>query len=167
MKHADNHPPKIFMKLFRWLCHPSFQEEIEGDLIERYNYFSEHYGEKKAKWLFIKEVFLLIRPNLVGNINQLINLNSNFMTTKNRRLLGILIAIPLLLLIPFIAMQFSKEVNWGILDFIVMAVLLLVTGILCEFVLRKVKTIQNRLLLCSVVIILFLLVWAELAVGIF
>lgn len=64
-------------------------------------------------------------------------------------------------------MQFSKEVNWSIFDFIAMGILLLSTGLLCEFVLRKVKTIKNRIVICGAVLIFFLLVWAELAVGIF
>ena len=72
-----------------------------------------------------------------------------------------------LLFIPLIAMKFSKEVYWGISDFIVMGILLLSTGLLCELVLRKVKTIQYRIIICAVVLFVFLLVWAELAVGIF
>lgn len=166
MKSSNKHPSKLFINLLRWFCHPSFLEEIEGDLIERHSYYYEKYGKPKADLLLLKEVILLFRPNLIGNTNQLINLNSNFMTTTNKRLFGILLAIPMLLLIPFIAMQFSKEVNWGVLDFIVMGVLLLGTGLLCELVLRKVKTIQNRLLLCGAVVALFLLTWIGLAIDI-
>ena len=89
------------------------------------------------------------------------------MITKNRRLIGIMATITGLLFIPLIAMQFSKEVNWNIFDFIVMGVLLLSTGLLCELVLRKVKSIKNRIIICGAVLFVFLLIWAELAVGIF
>jgi hypothetical protein len=63
-------------------------------------------------------------------------------------------------------MQFTNEVNWGIFDFIAMGILLLITGLLCELVLRKVKSVKNRIIICGVVLVLFILVWAELAVGI-
>lgn len=88
------------------------------------------------------------------------------MITKNKRLVGILATIFGLLLIPFVAMQFSKEVNWSIFDFVVMGILLLSVGLFIELVLRKVKTTKNRIIICGAIIIAFLLVWAELAVGI-
>ncbi|MGE5347747.1 MAG: hypothetical protein ACM3NP_00585 [Actinomycetota bacterium] len=86
---------------------------------------------------------------------------------KNKRLIIILAAMSVILLIPFIAMQFTDEVVWSISDFAIMGVLLYGTGLLCELVLRKVKTVQNRILICGAVVIAFLLIWAELAVGIF
>lgn len=79
----------------------------------------------------------------------------------------ILAAIAGLLLIPFIAKQFSSEVNWSAFDFLVMGILLLVTGIGIEFTLRKVTKFQHRVILCLLIFGAFLLVWAELAVGIF
>lgn len=85
----------------------------------------------------------------------------------NKRLFLMLIAAGIILLIPFIAMQFSSEVNWSAFDFLVMALLLSGTVFLCEIVLRKAKTLASRMLLCSGVILAFLLIWAELAVGIF
>lgn len=86
---------------------------------------------------------------------------------KNKRLKIILAAVPILLLIPFIAMQFTEEVNWTSLDFVLMGIILLSTGLLSEFVLRKVSKKKYRILLCIAIIIGFLLLWAELAVGIF
>lgn len=85
----------------------------------------------------------------------------------NKRLMIILAIVVTLLSIPLIAMQFSEEVDWDIFDFTVMGALLLGTGLLCEFVLRKVKTLQNRILLCGAILLVFFLTWAELAVGIF
>lgn len=86
---------------------------------------------------------------------------------KNRRLKFILTTIVILLLIPFLAMQFTEEVNWTISDFIVAGILLLGTGLICEFTLRKIKETKYRILACIIVILLFLIVWIELAVGIF
>jgi peptidoglycan/LPS O-acetylase OafA/YrhL len=89
------------------------------------------------------------------------------MILKNKRLIVILLTALLLLLVPLIAMQFTKEVNWSGFDFIAAAVLLFGTGLLCEFVLRKVKKIEYRIAICAALLILLLLIWAELAVGIF
>ena len=89
------------------------------------------------------------------------------MKTKNKRLSYILGSITLLLLLPLIAMQFSEEVLWSSSDFIIMGILLLGTGLLCELVLRKVTGTRKRVVLCLMILLVFLLVWAELAVGIF
>ena len=86
---------------------------------------------------------------------------------KNKRLISILLVIPLLLLIPLIGMQFSSEVNWSLLDFLVMGALLLGLGLMLEYVLRKVPKKKNRIVLIAIILIIFLLIWAELAVGIF
>jgi len=86
---------------------------------------------------------------------------------KYKRLKIILMAVPILLLIPFIAMQFTDEVVWTSLDFVIMGILLLSTGLLCELVLRKVTKIKYRIVLCIAILVGFLILWAELAVGIF
>src|SRR5580765_3290651 len=89
------------------------------------------------------------------------------MITQNKRLIGILVASSLLLLAPLIAMQCTNEVSWKLGDFVAAAVLLFGTGLLCEFVIRKVTKIQYRVALCAVVLVAFVLTWLELAVGIF
>ena len=86
---------------------------------------------------------------------------------KNKRLIIIQSAAGILLLIPLIAMQFTNEVDWSISDFVIMGILLLGTGFLCELVLRKVNTSRGRVMLCATVLLVFLLIWVELAVGIF
>lgn len=89
------------------------------------------------------------------------------MITQNQRLMGIVLAVAILLLIPFIAMQFSTGVNWSTFDFVVAGVLLLGTGLLCELVLRIVKKTQHRIVLLGVILLALFLVWVELAVGLF
>ena len=86
---------------------------------------------------------------------------------KNKRLIIILLAVPALLLIPIIAMRFTNEVNWTDFDFIVMGILLLVTGLTIEFVLRTIKSSAFRTILCLSILLAFILVWVELAVGVF
>ncbi|KJS06627.1 MAG: membrane protein [Flavobacteriales bacterium BRH_c54] len=89
------------------------------------------------------------------------------MKTKNKRLISIIVAVPILLMIPLIAMQFTDEVNWSLSDFMVMGILLLSTGLICELVIRSVKNSTYRITLCIVVLFMLFLIWAELAVGVF
>lgn len=86
---------------------------------------------------------------------------------KNKRLLFIFLIVAILLLIPIIAMQFTQNVNWALLDFVVAGLLLLGAGLLFELVLRKVKSLRYRIVICLAILILLFLIWAELAVGIF
>jgi hypothetical protein len=89
------------------------------------------------------------------------------MILQNKRLIAIVAAVAILLLIPLVGMQFTDEVNWSLQDFAAALCLLLSTGLSCEFVLRKVKKNQHRIIICVMLIILCLIVWIELAVGIF
>ncbi len=86
---------------------------------------------------------------------------------KNKRVIILLASVLILLLIPFIAMQFTNEVDWDIFDFTIMGLLLSATAFASEIVLRKVKSKKNRMLICGAVLFVFFLTWAELAVGIF
>ena len=79
----------------------------------------------------------------------------------------ILQIVGLLLIIPLIAMQLTDEVEWSLFDFIIMGTLLLITGLMGEIIFKKVKKYKHRVILYVVVAITFLLIWAELAVGIF
>ena len=58
---------------------------------------------------------------------------------KNKRLVGILGTITVLLCIPLVAMQFTNEVNWTFSDFAIAGGLLLGTGLLIETVARNIK----------------------------
>ena len=89
------------------------------------------------------------------------------MITQNKRLIGIVLAVVLILLIPLITMQFTNEVNWNLFDFVVMGSLLLGTGLMCELVVRKVKNKDYRIGILAVIMVALFLIWAELAVGIF
>ena len=71
-----------------------------------------------------------------------------------------------LLCIPAIAMFFTTEVNWGAGDFLVAAILLGGTGLAIEFGASRLATRRGRLLAGLAILAAFVLVWAELAVGI-
>jgi uncharacterized membrane protein SirB2 len=71
------------------------------------------------------------------------------------------------MLIPVIAMRFTKEVNWNINDFLRLLIFLLffVSGF--EVIKRKSKS-RNQLIFGIVILaLIILLLWIDLAVGIF
>ena len=82
-------------------------------------------------------------------------------------MIRILPIVGLLLLIPLIAMQLTNEVNWSFFDFIIMGALLTITGLLIGIILQKVANSKNRLILIITIVMMFFLIWAELAVGLF
>lgn len=85
--------------------------------------------------------------------------------TISKRLIIFLSLAVIILIIPLIAMQFTSEVNWNITDFIVAGILLFGTAIVLEIILTKSK--KHKTLLIVAIIVLILLIWMELAVGIF
>jgi hypothetical protein len=86
---------------------------------------------------------------------------------KNKRLIGIVLTVAFLLFIPLIAMQFTDEVNWTLSDFVIAGVLLLGTGLICELVMRKVNKTNHRIILCTFILVALVIIWVELAVGLF
>lgn len=84
-----------------------------------------------------------------------------------KRPLIILAVVVTLLLVPLTAMQFTSKVNWSLFDFLVMGTLLTTAGFSFDFVLRKFRAPNKRMLWIIAVIVLFLLIWTELAVGVF
>ena len=86
---------------------------------------------------------------------------------KNKRIKIIITVVAIILLIPLIAMQFTNEVDWTPIDFVVAGVLLLGTGLIFDLVIRKIKNTKNQITISVALLILLLLIWAELAVGIF
>jgi hypothetical protein len=75
--------------------------------------------------------------------------------------------IAALLVLPLIAMQFTREVAWGPEDFAFAAILLVGAGALFELAAWKVRDLTGRLVLAAVLLGAVLLVWADGAVGIF
>lgn len=95
-----------------------------------------------------------------GMIIQMLYFSLNIM-------IRILQIVGLLLLIPMIAMQLTDEVNWSFFDFIIMGIMLSITGLALGIIIKKVKYHKYRNIFIAIIIIIFLFIWAELGVGLF
>lgn len=76
-------------------------------------------------------------------------------------------AIAALLLLPAIAMLFTADAAWGAEDFAAAALLLIGGGFAWEVAARRIATRRGRIIAALAIIAAVVLVWAELAVGIF
>lgn len=59
------YPPNLFLRFFRWYCHPRLTDHIEGDLIEVYRKRVKKSGKRKADIRFAIDVLLLFRPGII------------------------------------------------------------------------------------------------------
>jgi len=89
------------------------------------------------------------------------------MITKKKRLTFAILIPVTLLLVPLIAMQFTTEVNWNLMDFIIAGAILFGASLGIEFILRKLKSKKGRIILTLTLLTALFLIWIELAVGIF
>ena len=64
-------------------------------------------------------------------------------------------------------MWITDEINWSPFDFIIMGFLLTILGAGINFVINYTKNSNNKTLYIGILVLIFLLIWAELSVGIF
>ncbi|WP_316803626.1 hypothetical protein [Pedobacter nototheniae] len=93
--------------------------------------------------------------------------NQKNVNHSKHRVTIILVVIATILSIPLIAMFFTNEVNWTLIDFISAGILLLSASLAIELVIRYAKTPTLRTVLLVIILLTLFLVWTELAVGIF
>ena len=106
-----------------------------------------------ALWLFSETFVGIIREH-----------NMMAILTK-KDLMGIALVTAGLLMVPFLAMQFSEQVNWGPGDFAVAAVLLAGAGLAYRLVARTKGPNTYRFAAAVAIAATLLLIWMNLAVG--
>ena len=82
-----------------------------------------------------------------------------------RPFLLLALAVIALLLVPLALMQVTQEVNWGPMDFVVMGAMLFITGSVITIAYYCMPR-KNFRATAVIAVVLFLWLWAELAVGI-
>lgn len=58
--------PQWSLHLLRWYCHPTYEEDISGDLEELFQERKQQVGSHKARWLLLRDVLVLCRPEIIG-----------------------------------------------------------------------------------------------------
>ncbi len=86
------------------------------------------------------------------------------MVTKS--ILRVLLITMVVLLVPFIGMQFSDEMQWDLGDFLIIGALTLGITAAYELAAARMKSPTNKILVALGFAALFVLIWAQLAVGI-
>ena len=86
-------------------------------------------------------------------------------STYSRSILGVALVTLLILSIPLVAMQFTDEVKWSVVDFILMGTLLFGTGVLFVLVMRLSSNIVYKTALGLAIGATFFMVYVNLAVG--
>lgn len=76
-------PPKLAERFLSFYCKDEFQEEILGDLYERFEFHVEKYGASKAKRLYWLNVFKFIRGYRLRTIPNSQNSTNNIDMFKN------------------------------------------------------------------------------------
>lgn len=61
---------KFLLRFFRWFCHPSLRNSIEGDLIEIYNDRLTRHSKAVTDLLLMIDVLLLFRPSIIRPIKK-------------------------------------------------------------------------------------------------
>jgi hypothetical protein len=92
--------------------------------------------------------------------------NATFLI-KARSVLVSIIWAESLLLVPLVAMRFSHEWNWGVFDFILVGILLAGVGVSMQMIRTGWKASRLLTAIGAVLLAMILLLWAELAVGVF
>lgn len=87
-------------------------------------------------------------------------------TLPTRHILRVALATLVLLMLPLVAMQFTDEVNWTLMDFLVAGTLLFGSGLAYEFLAARARNLVYRAAVGMAVGTALLLVWSNLAVGI-
>lgn len=72
-----------------------------------------------------------------------------------------------ILLVVWMMAFVSAEIQWSVFDYIVAGIMLFAVAGAVELIVARVSNQRQRLLLLAVVGVVFMYLWAELAVGVF
>jgi hypothetical protein len=120
--------------------------------------FTDLLNERKANqkglfsfalWMFIETFFGLIKENIM-----------HYKSITRISLITLSI-----LMVPLIAMQFTKEVNWQSADFAVFGAMLLSVGLAYEFLAAKMGAFRYKAAMALALVGAFILLWGNMAVG--
>jgi hypothetical protein len=118
----------------------------------------ERAGKERGLFGLAFWIFMETSAGIIGE-------NMTSLSMQNKNILRIAFVTVLLLMVPAVAMQFTKDVVWSPIDFLTAGALLFGTGVSFELLRRKGSTMY-RVATGIALAASLLLVWANLAVGI-
>ncbi len=74
------------LSFFRWFCNPDFVEDIEGDLLERFERNVEEKGPGLGKWGLLVDVIKLLRPGIIRPLTTFFYFNQLAMFKNNLKI---------------------------------------------------------------------------------
>src|SRR6186713_1604442 len=83
----DIHPPRWAERLLNWYCKPSLLEDLQGDLNEYFERNLKTKGARRARWIYVIDVFKFFRlytlrkPEFVNLLIQWIMIGSYIKTS--------------------------------------------------------------------------------------
>jgi putative ABC transport system permease protein len=79
MKTSENPHPLFALRFLKWFCPTHLYEEIEGDLIQKFNRDVKKVGEKKARRRLLWNVIRFFRPGVLLRNKFSVELNRFYM----------------------------------------------------------------------------------------
>ncbi len=83
MNIINSSPPPWLLRFFRWFCNPEYVEDIEGDLLERYERNVKAKGIGPGKWRLLFDIIKLMRPGIIRPLTTLFYINQLSMFKTN------------------------------------------------------------------------------------
>jgi hypothetical protein len=147
-----------YKKLLRFYSGPHRERFVES-MEQTFNDLCRGRAEAGERlFVFVLWVFV---ETFVGIIRD----NARVVIMQNKNIIRIALSTAAILLLPLLAMQFTDEVVWDLVDFVIAGALLFGTGLTYELVARKGGTNAYRAAVGVAVAAALLLVWMNLAVG--
>ncbi len=78
-----NKAPEYIIRFFRWFCRPEYVEDIEGDLLERFEKNLRQWHPRKARFRLLRDVLVLFRPGIIKPLFIVQKLNQTAMFRHN------------------------------------------------------------------------------------
>jgi len=86
---------------------------------------------------------------------------------KKGNLLFPILITTLVLILATLGNIYVISFNWSILDFLIMGVMVFGGTLIIDIFIKRIKENKYRLIFSLLILLLFIYIWAELAVGLF
>lgn len=157
-EHAAARYRKLYTKLLRLYPLP-FRVRFGESMAQTFNDLCRECQEAGHG------LFAFVMWTFVETFAGIVRERKTMILTREKSIIRIAAITALILLLPLLAMQFTDQVSWDLVDFAVAGTLLFGAGLAYELVARRADTNVYRAAFGLAVATALLLVWMNLAVG--